>query len=76
MAIVLITAYRLSAEEEREVKEQADADKLMYKPLPAMPELRAILDDIVDKRRKMRDKEAAKQKTNVVVSKEDEKPSS
>jgi hypothetical protein len=41
-----------------------------------MPELRAILDDIVDKRRKMRDKEIAKQKTNVTVSKEDEKPSS
>lgn len=76
MAIVLITAYRLSAEEEREVKEQADADKLMYKPLPAMPELRAILDDIVDKRRKLRDKEAAKQKTNASVSAEDEKPSS
>lgn len=54
MAIVLITAYRLSPEEEIEVINQAQADKLMYKPLPGMPELRAILDEVVDKRRKMK----------------------
>lgn len=54
VAIVLITAYRLSSEEERGVIEQAGADRLMYKPLPAMPELRAILDEVVDKRRKLR----------------------
>lgn len=56
VAIVLITAYRLSQEEERTVIEQAGADRLMYKPLPAMPELRAILDNVVDKRRKMKAK--------------------
>jgi DNA-binding response OmpR family regulator len=54
VAIVLITAYRLSSEEERGVIEQAGADRLMYKPLPAMPELRAILDEVVDNRRKLR----------------------
>ncbi|PJF43737.1 MAG: hypothetical protein CUN55_07530 [Phototrophicales bacterium] len=54
-AIVLITAYRLSAEDERAVIEQAGADYLMYKPLPAMPELRAILDDVVSKRRKLKE---------------------
>lgn len=54
IAIVLITAYRLSTEEERAVIEQAGADRLMYKPLPAMPELRSILDEVVDRRRKMK----------------------
>jgi DNA-binding response OmpR family regulator len=59
VAIVLITAYRLSSEDEKQVIIQAGADRLMYKPLPAMPELRAILDDVVDKRRKMKAKAAA-----------------
>lgn len=82
-AIVLITAYRLSAEEERAVIEQAGADHLMYKPLPAMPELRAILDDVVDKRRKAKNT-AHIPKPDAVVSqpepdnseKSEEKPSS
>ncbi len=59
VAIVLITAYRLSTEEERSVIEQAGADRLMYKPLPAMPELRSILDEVVDRRRKMKAEAAA-----------------
>jgi CheY-like chemotaxis protein len=50
IAIVLITAYRLSPEEEEQVKRIAQADMLMYKPLPAMPELRKILDQIITKR--------------------------
>lgn len=47
MAIVLITAYRLSPQDEREAIETAQADHLMYKPLPGMPELRRILDEII-----------------------------
>src|SRR5258707_7924464 len=51
MAIVMITAYRLTPEEEEQVKARAQADTLMYKPLPAMPELRRTLDAIIDKHR-------------------------
>lgn len=50
VAVVLITAYRLSTEQENEAIQLAGADRLMYKPLPAMPELRAILDEIVKRR--------------------------
>jgi CheY-like chemotaxis protein len=51
MAVVLITAYRLSPDEEDAVKTRAQADALMYKPLPAMPELRRVLDRIIAERR-------------------------
>ena len=51
MAVVMITAYRLSPEEEDQVKARAQADALMYKPLPAMPELRRTLDNIISKRK-------------------------
>lgn len=47
MAIVLITAYRLSPDEEEEVLRLAQANLLMYKPLPGMPELRSTLDKII-----------------------------
>lgn len=47
MAIILITAYHLNTEEEKKAKELAQADRLMYKPLPAMPELRQVLDDLI-----------------------------
>jgi CheY-like chemotaxis protein len=50
MAIVMITAYRLTPDEEEQVKARAQADALMYKPLPAMPELRRTLDNIIEKR--------------------------
>ena len=50
MAVVLITAYRLSPSEEKEVVKQAQANRLMYKPLPGMPELRAILDEVIKDR--------------------------
>ncbi len=51
IAVVMITAYRLSPEEEEQVKARAQADTLMYKPLPAMPELRKILDKIITQRK-------------------------
>jgi CheY-like chemotaxis protein len=60
IAIILITAYRLSAEEEREAIEMAQADKLMYKPLPAMPELREVLDEMISKRKSIASKSKAK----------------
>jgi CheY-like chemotaxis protein len=51
MAIALITAYRMNPEEEERVIQHADADLLMYKPLPQMAELREILDRIVARHR-------------------------
>lgn len=56
MAIILITAYRLSPSEEKAVIQQADANLLMYKPLPGMPELRATLDQVIDECRKAQEK--------------------
>lgn len=51
IAIVLITAYHMSPEEEAAVIEQAQADLLLYKPLPAMLELRAAMDRVIAKHR-------------------------
>jgi CheY-like chemotaxis protein len=52
IAIVLITAYRLSPEEEDDVIAQAQADVLMYKPLPTMIELREKMDGVIIKHQK------------------------
>ncbi len=47
MAIVLMTAYHLSPEDETAALEKSGADLLMYKPLPSVIELRNILDEVV-----------------------------
>ncbi len=52
MAIVLITAYRLSPEEEEAVIAQAQADLLMYKPLPTLVELREKMDGVIAQHKK------------------------
>ena len=51
VAIVLSTAYKLSAEEEVKVVEQAGADRLMYKPLPKFNELEKQLEEVIAERR-------------------------
>lgn len=51
MVIVLITAFRLSAADEAAVRAQADSDLLLYKPLPDLPLLRAMLDKALTARR-------------------------
>jgi CheY-like chemotaxis protein len=51
MAIVLITAYKMSIEDEEKVKKRAGADELMYKPLPKFNELQRRLEEIIAKRR-------------------------
>lgn len=51
ITIVLTTAYRLTAEEEKEVIEQAGADKLIYKPMPRFNELKNELESVIAKRR-------------------------
>ena len=51
MAVVLITAYKLTVEEEKAVVTQADADRLLYKPLPKFVELKKILETAIVERR-------------------------
>jgi CheY-like chemotaxis protein len=51
VAIVLSTAYRLKPDEEAEVIRRADADKLMYKPLPRFNELQRVLEGVIAERR-------------------------
>lgn len=50
IAVVLMTAYHLDADEERSAIQRAEADLLMYKPLPSFTELRDILRDIAQRR--------------------------
>ena len=47
MGIVMITAYRLKPAEEEQVLAASGADRLLYKPLPVVHELRAIFDDVL-----------------------------
>lgn len=58
VAIVLITAYKLTAEEEKVVMEQAGGDKLLNKPLPGFAELKAILETTIAERRAKAEAEA------------------
>jgi CheY-like chemotaxis protein len=51
IAIVLMTAYHLAPKGEQEVIAQAQADTLLYKPLPAPPEFQALLKKAIDHRR-------------------------
>jgi CheY-like chemotaxis protein len=51
MAVVLITAYKLTVDEEKAVIAQADADRLLYKPLPKFTELKKILETAITERR-------------------------
>lgn len=51
LAIVLITAYKLTPEEEKVVIKKAGADRLLYKPLPKFTELQHLLEDIIAQRR-------------------------
>lgn len=51
VAIVMSTAFKLSPPEEKEVMAKAQADKLMYKPMPRFDELQRILEDVIAKRR-------------------------
>lgn len=55
VAIVLITAYKLTPAEEEAVKKTAGADKLLYKPLPKISELQHLLEDLIAMRRNMAD---------------------
>lgn len=54
IAVVLMTAYHLSSDEEAEAKRRANADMLIYKPLPKFTELRDILRRVANKRARRR----------------------
>ena len=47
IGIVMITAYRLKPAEEGAILAASGADQFLYKPLPAVPELRALFDDVL-----------------------------
>jgi CheY-like chemotaxis protein len=51
MAIVMMTAFTLPGDEYKKVMETSGADKLIYKPLPGMDELKQILDDTLATRK-------------------------
>jgi CheY-like chemotaxis protein len=50
IAIVLTTAYHLTPQQEKEVMDKAQADALMYKPLPAPANFHAALEHAIAKR--------------------------
>jgi CheY-like chemotaxis protein len=50
MAVVLMTAFVLGPQEERAIIELAQADLLLYKPLPTPPEFRAELQKAIANR--------------------------
>jgi CheY-like chemotaxis protein len=47
IGIVMITAYRLKPAEEEQIMRTSGADKLLYKPLPVVHDLRAIFDKVL-----------------------------
>lgn len=51
IAICLMTAYKFSPDDEKEIVKESGADLLLYKPLPRFNELEKILRDLVKKRR-------------------------
>lgn len=51
IVIVLVTAFHLSPDQEKQVIARAQADELIYKPLPAPTEFRAVLQKAIARRR-------------------------
>ncbi len=51
IVVILMTAYRLSPDEQMAAIEQAGADYLMYKPSPPMPQFKELIDDLLAKNR-------------------------
>jgi CheY-like chemotaxis protein len=51
LVIVMMTAYRMNPDEEKDLIEQAGADFLIYKPLPKLDELHYILNGLLLKKR-------------------------
>lgn len=47
--IVLMTAYRLTPEEEQTALAQSGADMLIYKPLPSIPDFHRMMQDLLSR---------------------------
>lgn len=54
IGIVLITAYRLSPDDEKAVMAEAQADLLLFKPLPSLGELREMIEAVIVRRKQAR----------------------
>lgn len=50
VAIVLMTAYKLSSKEEQKIKEHAGCDLLLYKPLPKLGDFKRLMENVVRQR--------------------------
>ena len=61
MAIILITAYKLAADVENTLMQQAGADSVIYKPLPGFGEFKPLLEDVLAKRRAINEQAASEQ---------------
>jgi CheY-like chemotaxis protein len=46
LKIVLVTAYKLTPTQEKEVMELSGADELLYKPIPRFDQFRKLIDDL------------------------------
>ena len=57
IAIVLVTAFHLSPADEQKAIEKAQADDLLYKPLPAPEAFRAVLQKAIAKRQALQPEE-------------------
>jgi CheY-like chemotaxis protein len=53
IAIVLVTAYKLTVEEEAYMLRTAGADRLIYKPFPKFQDFKPLLESIIAQRRQM-----------------------
>lgn len=51
IGIVLITAYRLSPDDEKAVMAEAQADLLLFKPLPSLGDLREMIEAVIARRK-------------------------
>lgn len=49
-AVCLMTAFKFSPHDEKEIMKESGADLMLYKPLPRFAELEKILKDIVSKK--------------------------
>jgi CheY-like chemotaxis protein len=50
MAIVLMTAYKLSSKEEQKIIDHAGCDLLLHKPLPKLTEFKRMMENVVRQR--------------------------
>jgi DNA-binding response OmpR family regulator len=75
IVIVLMTAYRLSARDERKMLRDSGADLILYKPLPSIKVLQKKLAELVAKRAVQRDGHVASAPKPVQTARSERKSS-